>query len=215
MVKVSEHRRLIIRLIDDTRKLIKRRPDLNHVLFLGSLPEIKNKMEETTIESPWSAVASVVTEKALTELSFCSEALAKFESPIEPTELESLNHQVEALSRKNLENQHGEEEVGELIINLLEIIRRGIRDYNVIGAIALQESLAVCIGRLFVMRSPGFMEEKETELLSRMKAILRDIDLAVGKAFAYKSLFESVVPFLPGLALATDQHEGNGKVLVK
>jgi len=172
-------------------------------------------MEETTIESPWSAVASVVTEKALTELSFCSEALAKFESPIEPAELESLNHQVEALSRKNLENQHGEEEVGELIINLLEIIRRGIRDYNVIGAIALQESLAVCIGRLFVMRSPGFMEEKETELLSRMKAILRDIDLAVGKAFAYKSLFESVVPFLPGLALTTDQHDGNGKVLVK
>ena len=214
-VKVSEHRRLIIRLMEDTRKLIKRRVDLNHALFLESLPEIKNKMEGATIESQWSVVASAITDKALTELSFCSEALSKLEIPIEHSELEGISHQVEALGRKNLENHKSEEEVGELIIALLEIIRRGIRDYKVIGAIALQESLAVCIGRLFVMRSPGFMEEKDTELLSEMKNILKNIDLAIGKAFDYKSLFESVVPFLPGLATTSSQCEENGQTMVR
>ncbi len=214
-VKISEFRRLIIRLIDDTKNLIKRRVDLNHALFLESLPEIKNKMEGATIESQWSVVAEVITDKALTELSFCSEVLANLETPIAPSELEGISQQVEGLAGKNLENHHGEEEVGELIMALLEIIRRGIRDYKVIGAIALQESLAVCIGRLFVMRSPGFMEEKETALLTEMKNILMNIDLAIGKALDYRSCFESVAPFLPGLAMASSQCEENGKTMVR
>jgi len=214
-VQVSEHRRSIIRLIDETKKLIKRKHDLNHALFLESLPEIKNKMEESTIDSPWSVVAEAITDKALTELSFCSEALSNLETPILSSELESISQQVEKLARKDLENHHGEEEVGELIMALLEIIRRGIRDYKVLGAIALQESLAVCIGRLFVMRSPGFMEEKETALLSEMKNILAYIDWVIGKAFDYKSLFESVVPLLPGVAMTSSQCEENGKTMVR
>jgi hypothetical protein len=206
---------LIIRLIDATQKSIKRNPNLNPALFLASLPEIKQKMEESTIDSPWSVVAEAITEKALTELAFCSEALSNLETLILSSELESIAQQVEELARKNSEDHSAGEEVRELITSLLEIIRGGIRGYKVEGAIALQEALAVCIGKLLVMRSPGFMEEKEKALLSEIKNILTNIDWVVGKAFDYKSLFESVGPLLPGLANTSSQGEEIRKNLVR
>ncbi len=209
-VKLSEHRRLIIRLIDDTKKNIKKRPDLNHALYLGSLPELKKIMEDTTLVSPWTALAPALTDKAMTELSFCSDALSSLETPLKSGDLESISKTIETLQLKTTKQVNCEEEVGELIVSLLEVIRRGIREYSIIGAIALQESLAVCIGRLFVMRSPGFAEETEIELLSQMKDLLTHIDQQVGKAFNYKSQFETLASLLPGASLATVGYDKNG-----
>ncbi len=207
---ISEHRRLIIRLIDDTKKYIKRKPDINHALFLGSLPDIKDKMEETTIESPWALLSSSISEKALTELAFCADALSDMETPIKKEELEGITKKVDAMAQKTKQATNCEEEMKELLISLIDVIHRGIRDYHIIGATALQEALAVSLGRLFVMRSQGFAREKELELLSNLKDILTHINLVVGEAFNYKSLFENLAPLLPGTAMPATQDEGNG-----
>ena len=209
-VKIAEHRRLIIHLIDNTKKNIKKRTEINHALYLGSLPDIKKAMEETTNESPWTTLAQVLTDKVMTELSFCSDALSKVEAPVEPADLETITKKVEALQQKIAKHTTCDEEVRELIVSLLEVIRRGIRGYEIIGASALQETLAVCIGRLFVMRSPGFAEETETEILSEMKEILAHIDAQIGKAFSFKSQFETLAPLLPGATLTTVAYTGNG-----
>jgi len=209
-VIVAEHRQLIIRLIDDTKKFIKRQPDMNHVLFLGSLPEIKNTMEETNIESPWSLLLPILSEKSLTELAFCADALSNMENPIKKEELDGITQKVDAFAQKTNQATNCDEEMKELLCSIADVLQRGIRDYHIIGAIALQETLAVCIGRLFVMRSPGFAGEKEMELLSYIKDLLTHIDWAVGQAFNNKSLFENVAPLLPGTAIPATEFVENG-----
>ncbi len=209
-VKIAEHRRLVIHLIDNTRKHIKKRTDLNHSLYLSSLPDIKKVMEDTTTESPWSTLSKALTDKAMTELSFCSDALSQAEIPLKLVDLETITKKVEGLHQKTEKHVSCDEEVGELIFSLLSVIRKSIRDYEVVGAVSLQEALAVCIGRLFVMRSPGFAEENETVLLSEMKDILFHIDTQIGKAFNFKSQFETLAPLLPGAALVTAGFGGNG-----
>ncbi len=212
-VIVSEHRRLVIRLIDDTGKFIKRKSGINHALFLGSLPEIKNIIEETNIESPWSLLSSILSEKSLTELAFCADSLSDMEIPIKKEELDGITKKLEAFAKKTKQAMNCEDDMGELLGSLVDVLRRGIRDYHIIGAIALQETLAVCIGRLFVMRNPGFAGEKEVELLSYIKDLLTHIDKVVGQAFNNKSLFESVAPLLPGTAIPATEAIDNGDSL--
>jgi hypothetical protein len=209
-VIVAEHRRLVIRLIDDTKKFIKRKSDINHTLFLGSLPDIKNIMEETNIDSPWSLISSILSDKSLTELAFCADALSDMEIPIKKGELEGITKKVEAFAKKTKQATNCEDDIKELLESIVNFLQRGIRDYHIIGAIALQETLAVCIGRLFVMRCPGFAGEKETELLSYIKDLLTHIDWVVGQAFNNKSLFENVAPLLPGTAIPATESIENG-----
>jgi len=209
-IAISEHRRLVIHLIDDTKKFIKRKSGINHALFLGSLPEIKNIMEETKIESPWSLLSSIITEKSLTELAFCADALSEMEKPVQKGELDGITKKVEAFAQKTKLATNCDEDIKELLNSIVDVIRRGIRDYHIIGAIALQEALAVCIGRLFVMRSPGFAGEKELELLSYIKDLLTHIDWVVGQSFNTKSLFENVAPLLPGTAIPATNSIENG-----
>ncbi len=209
-VIISEHRRLVIGLIDDTKNFIKKKSDINHTLFLGSLPEIKNIMEETNIDSPWAILSSILSEKSLTELAFCADALSEMETPIKKGELEEITKKIEALAQKTKQATNCEDDMKELLNSIVDVIRRGIRDYHIIGAIALQEALAVCIGRLFVMRNPGFAGEKELELLSYIKDLLTDIDRVVGQAFNNKSLFENVAPLLPGTAIPATNSIENG-----
>lgn len=187
--------------VDETEVRIKRTQDINHALYLRSMPTIRKALAISSWGNAWAPCLQHLTETSVADIAFCADLLSKtyHEIPIKEEELkaikEELNNLFERVSRSSINKI-----LKQVILDLLEQIRRSVADYQIRGASVLHDSIALSLGEL-LLNYQDVQNEKENEDLKAVWAFLVRLEFIVSKAMEYKPLLENYLPILlPAIA---------------
>ena len=188
----------LISVVDETEVRIQRMPELNHALFLKSMPTIRKALAVSQWDSAWSGHLQFLTETAIADISYCADALSKDyrESPINEDELKSLKAEIDELFERVLKSSINKK-LKQALLDLFEQIRRAISEYQIRGASVLREALTAGLGQLLL----NYQEAKENKDDPNMKAIwniLMRLESILSKAMEYKPLLDQFMPLLLG-----------------
>ena len=191
-------------LADETAKLIKDVPDLQHDIYLRCIPSVKQGLTHPNLGNVWGNIRVHFSEKVLAELSFSAEVLSRHSSerPIAPDDLQEIKNAVDGLFEKVL-NSSIDTELKEFLLDLLETIRQAVAEYRIRGAKGLTQSVELVLGRLlaFHKRNPGAITpgDDATSLLKDFWTIVEQLDRLTSVALKVKQVAETFTPLLPYL----------------
>ena len=182
----------LLDLTEETERLILKIHDLEHEKYLGGMGSIKKGLSYPNLSVPWEMVKQHFSDKALTHLLFCAERIGKrFPEEIIPDDiLQDIENDINSLFDK-VSKSSIRDAFKELLLDLLERMRRGISEYRIRGADGLREALETTIGRLVMKRTSvaeSSIGEEEKTLFDGIKGILIKFDWAIDRAVKVKML---------------------------
>lgn len=177
----------LLELLDEVKDKISKLDGLNTQLYLSRFPEIEAVVKATNYDAAWDNYKPHLNEAAMLNLAHCAEALSRYdETPIDEAELSELLKSVAELSEKVWVGDL-DDTLKRVISDLLEAIRRSIREYRIRGANGLRKELAYCIGTL-VQNHTLFKAEETKEEVGMFGKILGKLNALVSFALKLKEL---------------------------
>lgn len=185
-------------LVTDVERCVQRLPGVNHRLFLGGIPRIKNILAIGNLDQNSMVVQQSLDAEMFKELEFCADLLARSDSeePISRDDLQWIQNEVNELFEEVLKADLPKS-LRESILELLEAMRTAIATYRIRGAAAFRKALTISLGELMMQHSE-VADSKEKPLVKRVWAMVVRLDGIISKALKYKPLLEVVLPHLLG-----------------
>jgi hypothetical protein len=190
---------LLLEQLDKAEKLIRDMKDLDHDLYLASFDALRRGIAAPSMNSGWSDQLRYLTPVALRELAFCGSKIAETysEGVIEEGELARLaqeaNELFEVINQTSLNP-----DLRELLLDLVETMRRAIAEYRIRGVGGLREALSKGVGVIIMASRAEKVEEQST--VNRVFGFLARVDQLVAQLAKYKPVLVSIGrKLLPGL----------------
>lgn len=180
----------LLELAEETERLVRKIPDLNHNHYLDGISKIKEGISYPNLNVPWDNAKQFFSEKSMAHLSFCAERLSKHfpEQAIPEDALREIGDAITKLFEK-VASAPISHEFKELLLDLLERMRRGVSEYRIRGEKSLREALESSIGRL-VLHSISPTKEaistEEKDLFDKFKQLLWKLNTLINHAGKYK-----------------------------
>jgi len=149
-------------LVDEIKLKISGIDGINSDLYLSRFPNIENVVKATNYDVSWESYKPQLNEAAMLNLEHCAEALSRYdEQTINEDDLAKLDAEILELFNKVVKGSIPQA-LKEIILDLLETIRRSIAEYRIRGAHGIREELAYCFGKAFQNRDL-FKDNKDSE----------------------------------------------------
>ena len=177
----------LLELLDEVKNKISKLDGLNTQLYLSHFSALEAVVKATNYDAAWDNYKPHLNAAAMLNLAHCAEALSRYdETPIDETELSELLKSVDELSEKVWDGDL-DDTLKRVVADLLETIRRSIREYRIRGANGLRKELAFCIGTL-VQNHTLFKAEEAKEEVGMFGKILVKLNALVSFALKLKEL---------------------------
>lgn len=182
--------------LQETRRCLECIPNLNRELYLKWFPAIEKVLAPASISGNWQQDSRQITDAMLVSLAHCADKLAELhtEEPLENEELDALKRDTEALFKKVSEGSL-DPQLRNVILDLLEAIRRAIVEYRIRGARALEDALRQTLGAI-VINYPAFRASAEDVELKKFSALLCRLKAMVEKGLRIAALAKPAVDIL-------------------
>ena len=177
----------LMELLDEIKAKISKMEGINTELYLSRFPEIEAVVKATNYDAGWDGYKAHLNDAAMLNLAHCAEVLSKYdENPVDGDELSELLKSVDELSEQVWKGNL-DEKLKWVVTDLLEALRRSIREYRIRGAEGLRRDLAFCVGML-VQNHALFKANEEKEEVSRFGKIISKLNAIVSFALKLKEL---------------------------
>lgn len=190
---------LLLDQLDKAEEIIRSRPDIDHEVYLQNFSKLRQGIATPTLDAPWAHSQQHFTPEAVRDLLFCSAKIAEFysEGHLEADELKGLLDELDALVNTVSEAAISRE-LRQILLDLLEAVRRALAEYRIRGTAGLREATARSIGFiLFAWQQAAEDEEKQT--VSRTLVFLRRLDTVVARVLKYAPVLAAIGrKLLPG-----------------
>lgn len=190
---------LLLEQVDKAEKLIRDMPEIDPDLYLLNFPTLRQGIATPSINSGWSDQRKLFSPVVLRDLAFCASKIAEFysEGIIEQEELASLAEEVNRLFDAVV-NATLNQNLRELLLDLLETMRRAIAEYKIRGAAGLREALTKGVGAVVIMAQQA-AEPEEQSTVKRVFSFLEKVDKVIARLAKYKPILVSIgQKLLPG-----------------
>jgi len=133
---------------DDIKIKISSLSDVNSKLLLSLHTNIEYVVKATNLDASWASYKPQLNLAVMLNLAHCAEALSRYdEKPIEANELTSLYDEITGLFNKVADGTV-DPTLRDILLDLLEAIRRSITEYQIRGASGIRDQLAYCLGKV-------------------------------------------------------------------
>jgi len=160
---------------DDIKHKITHMEGINSNLFLSQHTNIEQVVKASNLDAGWSNYKHYLSLAVMLNLAHCAEALSRYdEKPIDVDELTGLETDIVDLFDKVAEGTI-DPTLKEIILDLLEAIRRSIAEYKIRGANGIREELAYFIGKV-IQNKDLIKNNSELEEMSSLWKIFARAD---------------------------------------
>ena len=177
-------------LYKEVTKLIQMLPNINHQLYLHSLPSIERAFFPLQLNTNWQPHKTQLNDNVMTRLQFCAEELSKnySEESIKQTDLESIRKAADDLFDEVLASNL-DQTLRLAILEELERIRSSISMYQIKGAKGVKEALQATLGAI-IANHEDFAEErkKNGEVIEKLGLLVDKLDSFSARALKLKKL---------------------------
>jgi hypothetical protein len=133
---------------DDIKNKISNMEAVNSTLLLSQHPNIEQVVKASNLDAPWTSYKTYLNLAVMLNLAHCAEALSRYdEKPISENELTSLDTDIAEIFNR-MAGSSIDPALRDVILDLLEAIRRSIAEYKIRGANGIREELAYFIGKV-------------------------------------------------------------------
>jgi hypothetical protein len=158
---------------DDIKNKILNLSGVNSELLLSQHGNIEHVVKATNLDAGWNSYKPLLNLAVMLSLAHCAEALSRYdEKPIEDDELTSLDTDIVELFNKVADGTI-DPTLKEIILDLLEAIRRSISEYKIRGASGIRDQLAYCLGKAFYNKELFTNNTDSEEVVSWWKIFAR------------------------------------------
>jgi hypothetical protein len=195
--KSSIFRKLILiqEMSDDIKLKISSMKDVNSNLLLSQHQNVELVVKASNLDAGWNSYKPYLNLAVMLNLAHCAEALSRYdEKPIEDDEFSSLDADIDELFNKVADGSL-DPILREVILDLLEAIRRSIVEYKIRGACGIREELAYFIGRV-VQNSELFKANNSAEEVSSLWKIFARADNMTTVALNVAQIGQHILKFL-------------------
>lgn len=193
--RVMQLKELVVEVEDKLGKI----EGINLSLYLTPFGRIKNALKATNLNlGNYVETLRPITDGDLTILIFCSEELAKHysEQRVNEDTLKGIIEEVTKLFNEVTKSDLPPE-LKVFILDQLEVIRRGISEYQIRGIERLRETLGELVGAILVKRETLEVTKDQPEV-RKFGTIVQHLMSAVTFASDATTLIAAVSRFLPG-----------------
>ncbi|MBV5327366.1 MAG: hypothetical protein JZU65_06965 [Chlorobium sp.] len=136
-------------LSDDVKRKISGMDGVNSKLLLSQHSNIDQAIKAANLDAGWSNYKHLLSPAVMLNLAHCADALSRYdEKPIDMEELASLDADIAELFNKVADGSI-DPTLRDIILDLLEAVRRSISEYKIRGASGIRDQLAYCLGKVF------------------------------------------------------------------
>lgn len=148
---------------NDIKHKISNMEGVNSNLLLSQHANIEQVVMASNLDAGWSNYKPYLNLAVMLNLAHCAEALSRYdEKPIDEDELKNLDTDIAELFNKVADGTI-DPTLRDIILGLLEAIRRSIAEYKIRGANGLRDELAYFIGKVVqnndLMKNNSGLEE--------------------------------------------------------
>jgi len=204
-VKKDDHAELFskfsvfLKLIEDTERRIVNLDHPNKDKFMKCMGPIKGAFKIPSLNASWSDTLKKISDSDIALLELSSEALDAYrkEALIEQDQLEEIKQDTDSLFNE-IVNSDLDKNLKVILLDLLEVIRRAIAEYQIRGAEGLKKAVAESVGRLFIDKDI-VLKEKDKSAFQSFWKYLAKLNLIVSSALYAKEIGENVNDFIQNL----------------
>lgn len=171
---------------------------LNTDLYLSTFQHLENAINVTNFDVPWDSYKPQLNDAAMLNLAHCAEQLSRYdESQIDENELSELLKSIDELSDK-IRSGTISKPLQEIMLDLLETMRRSINEYRIRGAAGMKRELAYSVGVL-IQHHAEFKAEETKEEVGMFGKVLSKFNGLVTFALKLKELgfdFDKITGFI-------------------
>lgn len=178
---------LMQELFDDVKNRIECIDGINMELYLSRFPELEAVVKATNLDAGWDGLKPYLNDAAMLSLAHCAEILSNYgENLIDDSEMNELLENIDELSEK-LRTGIIDKPLKDILLDLLETMRRAITEYRIRGAEGMKREFAYCLGILSQNHSQ-LIEEKENEAVGMFGKIFNKFNQLISFALKLKEL---------------------------
>lgn len=191
--------------LEEIEKSIRENPGRPTDLYLRNFDRLRRALSITNLDGSWGTQAQLLTEAAVGDLAFCSEAIQarqpEFEAPLDSIRM--LAAEIEELTTLVAESDI-DPELRTVILVCLEALRRAVAEYRIRGASALRDAVKNSLAELLLVADVVKSEHQKTPVV-KFLSLLAMADQVVTKVWKYKALLATPIRgLLPEFASAID-----------
>lgn len=191
---------LLLDQLDKVEEILRSKPDIEQTVYLQNFAGLRQGIATPTLDALWAHSQRHLTAAAVRDLLFCSTKISEFysEGHLEANEIKEIQVElgklIESVSESSLSP-----ELRQILLDLLEAVRRALAEYRIRGTSGLREATAQSIGFILLAWQQA-KQDVEKEEVSRVIAFLRKLDSVVGRVMKYMPLLASIGrKLLPGV----------------
>ena len=166
-------------LSQETQKLLRLLPDLNHDLYLTSFPKLEKAIFPLNLQATWQPQRNILLDEGvLTRLQFCAEELGKHysEEAIGQDDLEEISSLLADLF-SSVETSSIPTALRLAVLEELERIRAALSMYRIKGAKGVKEAMQALLGAVVANReSLQDLPTDESDVLQRLGKLIDKLD---------------------------------------
>ena len=140
-------------LVTEVQDNIKKIPDINYSLYLSPFPRLEYAISPARLSDNFASAMAEISDSDLVIIEFCSELLSKnfFEKLIDEPLLKELLNEIHQLYER-IKQSDISLNLKEVLLDLLETMRRAIHEYRIRGIKGFEDGLAKILGKLILNR---------------------------------------------------------------
>jgi chromosome segregation ATPase len=191
-------------LVDEIENTIRSHGGSGAKFYIRGLDQVRHALM-VNVDNHRSVLNNILKPEVMTDLEHCAAKYSELdkEIPIAAEEVGTIKTRVDELFEDISRSNHLATELRQKLLDLLEVIRQQISQFQIRGATALQECLRQSLARLMEIY-PSVQEQREESLLKRVISVVTDISTLCEKAQKALPLLKYVGKIIPLLA------SGNG-----
>ncbi len=197
-------------LVDEVESTVGRHGGNGAKLYVRALNQVRHALM-VNLDNHRNALNGHLKPEVITDLEHCAAKYSEFDLEIRVSneDVGDIRRRVDELFDDVARSNHLPTELRQKLLDLLEVIRQQIAQFQIRGATALQECLRQSLSRLLEIY-PAFEEKREEPLLKRVVSVVTDISAICEKAQKALPLLRYAGKFIPLLTSGS----GNGHAVI-